>query len=440
VWKEIGTFIPIPDVHEILRLQSDPIFDLDVRCNVSLAHYPLLRRNGQKNAVFFHALVGYPGQWIGNDAIDGYWCNSDYMTYVVTSLLATPNWDRGRLLDPRAFSLAKTITLPLPFLELPSGGLEDGPEELPRVALEALEGNDILGHCVAGKLDEKAAYSIMLALNHMALRSGLGVRFRLFVEEFLYKGIKERLEGVAPENFPPEFLPVRSALEQLGLTIDDILIPIPRLAQLALFRIIKGCKFCLLYQWFPEPFGLLPLESVCQICPVYTNGAGNLRYLLPDGHGIFVQESEGMAFGDINEYQKVAQKIYHDAVTEPAPPREACFRGAEYIAQTYNRKAMENDLEARLLELDEPPLETDLDVSVFGLSPLVRSWNPGSRRVVSDYKSCELSKDEAVLLEQILGQSCANLECRTNLAIREIVDRLFQAGILALSPPGAPPE
>ncbi len=432
VWREIGTFVPLPDAYQVLHLQSDPVFDLEVRCNVSVVQFPLRRRGAQKNVVFFHALVGYPGNWIGNDVIDGYWCNSDYMTRVVTSLLATPDWDRGRLLDPRAFSVAGTVTLPLPFLELPEGVLMDGPDKMPRAALEALEGNDVLGHCVVGKLDEKAIYSIMLALNHMALQSGIGRRFRLFVERMLYDGIKGVLENAEREDLPPEFLPLKTALGQLGLTIDDILIPIPRLAQASLFKVIKACKFALLYHWIPEPFGLLPLESVCLGCPVYTNGAGNLRYLVPAGDGISVFETEGMAFGDLGEYQKVAQRIFHDTVVDPEPAREACRRGAEHVARTYNREAMRRDVAARLAALDAPPAETGLDATVLGLSPLVRSWNPATRRVVSDYKSCELSVDEAALLGEVLGQSCAGL--RKNLAIRETVERLFQQGVLAVFP------
>jgi hypothetical protein len=85
----------------------------------------------------------------------------------------------------------------------------------------------------------------------------------LFVERFLYDGIRERLEGVHPEGLAPKFVPLKAALDQLHLTIDDILIPVPRMSQAALFKVIKACRFALLYQWFPEPFGLLPLESVC---------------------------------------------------------------------------------------------------------------------------------------------------------------------------------
>jgi len=437
---DIVDLLPLPVVQRVLRMQSDPIFDLEIRCDGSLGLFPLLPREGQKNVVFFHGLAGSPGQWIGNEAIDGYWCNSEYMVRVLTSFLAAPNWDQGRLLDPRAFSMAGSITLPLPLLELPEELVAGGQEEIPRAALEAMEGNDLLGCCVSEKLDDKSTYGILLTLNQMALQSGLGRRFRLFVEQYLYNGIKSVLESVTPGDTFLQFQPLKNALEQLHLSIDDILIPIPRLAQTSLFKVVKACKFSLLYHWVPDSFGLFPLELVCQGCPVYTNGAGNLRYLVPEGHGISVLDTEGMAFGDLREYQKVAQKIFHDTVIDHAPIREACSRGAEYVSRTYNREAMRRDLEIQLKKLDEPPAETELNSAILGLSPLVRSWNPKTRRLLSDYQHLELTPEEAGLLEEILGQRCADLDCTTNAASRESVDRLFQQGVLTLLPPAFPSQ
>ncbi len=440
-WREAGTFLPVEEARQVVRLRAQGEFDLEVRCNVSVVQYPLVRQGAQKNVVFFHALVGYPGWWLGNQVVDGFWCNSDYLARVVASLLATPDWERGALLDPRAFALAGRITLPLPWLDRPEGVLVDGPEALPQIAEEALQGNDILGHCVAGKLDEKAVYSTMLALNMMAAQGGLGRRFRLFVERFLYDGMKGALSADTGA-VPSEFAPLKAALGQLGMTIDDILIPVPRLAQAALFRLMRGCRFGLFYHWFPEPFGLHPLESVCLGCPIYTNGAGNLRYLLPEGHGITVFETEGMAFGNVAEYRAVAERIFRDAVLSPAAAgAEACRRGADYIARTYTREAMRQDVAARLAALTEAPVETALAATRVALSPLVRSWNPQSRRVVSDYRSVELSAEQSATLGEVVGRSGGDVG--GDRALRERAGELFDLGVLALQPAaagGAPAE
>jgi hypothetical protein len=431
VWREPGTFLPLEEAQQAVRLRNDPPFDLEVRCNVSAAQYPLVRRGTQKNVLFFHALVGNPGWWLGNDMVDGYWCNSDYLARVVAALLATPDWQRGALLDPRAFAVAGRVTLPVPLLERPEGVLMDGPEALPRVAEEALAGDDVLGHCVAGKLDEKAVYATMLALNMMAAQGGIGRRFRLFVERFLYDGMQAALSDDAGER-AAEFAPLKAALGALRMTIDDILIPVPRLAQSALFRLMRRCRFGLFYHWFPEPFGLHPLESVCLGCPIYTNGAGNLRFLLPEGHGIEVLESEGMATGNPAAYRAVAERIFRDAVLSPAAAAEGCRRGAEFVARTYNRDAMRRDVEARLAALAQPPAELGLDDTRVALGPLVRSWNPQSRRVVSDYRGAELSPEQAAALEEVVGRSGG--EVHRDPALRERAGELFRLGVVALQP------
>jgi hypothetical protein len=443
LWRErtppphIDNWVPIPAVLSALDRQSEPPCDLELRTNLSIQYFPFCRHGRQKNIVFFHALCGTADQWVGNRAIDRYWCNSDYLKKVVLSLLSTPDWSRRQLLEPRAFSIVSRITLPLPYLELPDGIPQEGAEELPPSVLAALESDDILGHCVAYKVDQQATFSIMLALNHAALQSGIGRRFRLFVEKPLYDIVQTYLQA---DEVPLQFRPAQAYLQQLHLTIDDVLIPFPRLAQSSLFKLLGACKFGLLYQWFPEPFGLLPLESICHGCPVYTNGAGNLRYLLPADCGIYVFETEGMAFGDTASYGEAAQRIFQNTVVDPKPAFEACRRGSEYIAANYTRQAMRDDLAARLAELDEPPSEHDLDSAKIALSPMVRTWNADTRRIVSDYQSVELSSEQAALLQEVLGQPCGGLECRRNPVAMEVVDGLFKRAIIAAFPPESPAE
>jgi hypothetical protein len=441
VWKtrprtrDIADWVPLGAAGGVLRLQAAATPYVEIRDNTSLDLFPPPRQGAHKNALLFHALFSRGEQWIGNEAIDGYWGNSAYMSRVVLSFLSLPQWQRGSLLDPRAFSLVGTVTLPLPFLAKPEVLIEGGTAELPDVALAALDGDDILGHCVTHKIDERATYAILLALNQMALQSGIRRRFRLFVDGYLYDNLKKLLAADAGDRMPAEFRPLKAYLAQLGLGIDDILIPTPHLAQAALFKIVGACRFGLQYHWLPEPFGLFPLESVCHGCPVYTNGNGNLRHLLPAGHGIEVLETEEMAFGDPAAYFAVAQRIFQDTAVDPEPARQACRRGAELIAATYTREALRRDLAARLAELEQPAGEHDLGSAKIVLGPMVRRWNPETRRVLSDYKSVELAPEQAQLLQEALGQTCGELARGRDAAAMEAVDGLFQQGILAAFPP-----
>ncbi|HET7177264.1 MAG TPA: hypothetical protein VFI63_01105 [Solirubrobacterales bacterium] len=434
--RDIAEWVPLGAAGVVLRLQAGGDPDVEIRDNTSLDLFPPPRRGAHKNALVFHALFSRGEQWIGNEAIDGYWGNSAYMSRVVLSFLSLPSWRRGSLLDPRAFSLVGTVTLPLPLLAKPEVLIEGGTAELPDAALAALDGDDVLGHCVTHKIDERATYAILLALNQIALQSGIRRRFRLFVDGYLYDNLKRALADESGDRMPPEFRPLKAVLAQLGLSIDDILIPTPHLAQSALFKIVDACHFGLQYHWLPEPFGLFPLESVCHGCPVYTNGNGNLRHLLPAGHGIEVLESEAMAFGDLAAYAAVAQRIFHDTVVDPAPAREACRRGAELIAKTYTREALRRDLAARLAALSEPAEEHDLASARVVLGPMVRRFDPETRRVVSDYKNVELSPDQARLVQEAVGQTCGDLAHDRDGAEMELVDGLFQQGILAAFPPG----
>jgi hypothetical protein len=443
-WRErnpaptVSDWIPLPVARDLLAMGAEPTPDVEIRTNVSSHLFPL-RRAGQKNVVFLHALLGYPDQWLGAAAVDRYWCNSDYLARVLRSLLATPDWRRGRLLEPRAFSIVDHVTLALPYLGEPGGG-RTAPEAMPREVLAALDGGDVLGHCVASKIDERATYSILLALNGMARESGLGTRFRLFIESATYEGVRRWLAAATPGEVPPQVAPLKAQLDRLGLTIDDILIPIPRLPQASLFKLLGACSFGLLYNWVPEPFGLLPLESICHACPVYTNGVGNLRYLLPAGCGIEVLDTEGMAFGDPAAYLEVARRIFHDATAAREAARAGCRRGTEHIAASYSRQAMRRDVEARLAQLEEPPAEHDLASARIGLSPLVRSWNPETRCLLSDYRSARLPTPLALLLEEILGRRCGELECRRSPDVMGALDGLFQEGIVTLLPADSSPE
>jgi len=437
---DITDWVPLPAARAIQQMWSEPV-DLEIRDNTSLISFPPPRRGAHRNVLFLHAILSPGQQWFGNDAIDRYWACSDYLRQVIVSFLSLPDWTRGRLFDPRAFSIVGSVTLPLPHLEMPGTLIEsaNGTGELPAPAVAALAGQDVLGYCVSTKIDQRATYSILLALNQMALESGIGRRFRLFVENYLYDDLRRWLQDRPPAEMPPEFAPLRLYLARLGLTIDDLLIPLPLLAQPALFEILRACRFSLQYHWLPEGFGLLPLEAVCHGCPVYTNGAGNLRYLLPAGCGINVFETEAMVFGDAAAYLAVAQRIFQDTVVDPEPARAACRRGAEHIAATYTREAMRRDLGARLAELDEPPSEHDLDAARIVLNPMVRAWNPETRRVISDWRSVELSPDQAALLQEILGQRCGELECRRDPAAMTVVDGFLDRGIIAVFPAEALP-
>ena len=427
--------VPLRAVERAVRASSLPPASVAVHCDFGLEVSRVRRRGHQKNVVFFHGLAGAPSEWMGNPAIDRYWGNSAYMRDVVQSLLAMPDWRHRQLLDPRAFGIVSHLTLALPCLEEPAGALQQGSSELPRHAREAIDRGDILGHAVTPeKVDELALYSILLLLNRLAQKRGLGRRFRAFVAEGMFRRV-EAILGLPADHYPPEMAFFRDQLRALGLTAADLLVPVPFLGQSALFEILRACRFGVFYNTFAEPFGFYPLESVFHGCPIYTNGIGNLRYLLPEGHGIHVQETEDMGFGDPAAYLPVAEAIYRDTVNDPAGTEEQCRRGAEYIRSRYNREAFRRDVAAELERLGAEPPAADFDSLTVRLSPLVRLWSPATRRVLTDHSPRQLNAAERDLAEAVLGRACGEILRSVGERDLEILQQLFQIGILALAHP-----
>lgn len=433
-------FVPLKAMDRSLEVSALPSADLAVHCDLGLGMSPLRRRGAQKNVVLFHGLAGSPGQWAGNPAIDRYWACSPYLSGVLQSLLAMPDWRHRRILDPRAFSVVSHLTLALPCLEEPAGTLEEGLPELPRQVRAAVDRGDMLGHAVvADRVDEIAFFSILLLLNGIARERSPGLRFRVVAGEPLFRRAQEAL--ALPEGqLSAESSALKNGFRQLGLAAEDLILPVSHLRQSALFEILRASRFGLFYNSFPEPFGFYPLESVLHGCPIYTNGIGNLRHLLPPGCGIEVYENEQMAAGNPAAYLPVAEAIYRDTSTSPAKAEaeERCRRGADFIRNSYNREAFRRDVAAELNRLETEPESFDFDSLYIGMSPLLRSWNPSTRSVVTDHSPLRLSEEEQDLAQSLLEKNCGDaLEVLAPKEL-EVVQGLFRTGVLALAHPASP--
>jgi hypothetical protein len=263
-----------------------------------------------------------------------------------------------------------------------------------------------------GKSDLPALYSIMYCLNERAREHGDRRRFRCFVPDTEIHELRALIEGMSRER-----------------VMRDVFIPLPFLNNRAMISLMRGCAFGLAYNAVPEPFGFYPLESVYNGCPVYTNGCGNNRHMLPQGMGIITYETERMAFGDYEEYRLVAARIYEDMMRRSS---SECAAGRAHIRRVYTPAAFNAEWRAFLDRLDapRPSRASTFDDLVFDVSPLVRSLFPSTRRVVSDYAHAQLTKREWALLELLLGE-----RSRAAKAVdRPHLESLFEKGVLTLRP------
>lgn len=381
------------------------------------------RRTAHRNIVLYHGLAYGGGAWLTSPHVDLHGANSPYLARVLRALFALPNWERRACLNPAAIARVAELPLPVPCADHPEGapGLSHG-GDLGVDVMRALDGPTVWGHALQpGKQDWVATTAIMYWLDSM--RSGADAPFRLFVSEFsLNEDTRRSIDAL---------------LEPVGRRCTDYFVRLPHLNQIALFKLMRRCRFGLAYNRLPESFGFYVLESVHCGTPVYTNGVGNNRFLLPPGHGTHVFETPEMvedADGqrDVGAYRAVAEHIV-SALFRPAEVAQQCGRGRELIQRQWSIQQFETALLAALQPLSEPESIPRFESMSVGLSPLVRSLDWDTGRMHNDYASRTLSPDERRFARAVVGSTCADLRS-VDMIEQERRLALFARGVLTLEP------
>lgn len=384
------------------------------------------RQWANKNAVIYHGLAFGASAWMSNPDIDLHCANSPYLARVLRSLFAYPDWQTRTILNAQAFDSVTDISLAVPCVAHPGGDPDFAHgADLPIALQNFLASKVIAGHALQPrKQDWAATASIVLCLNQLARQRGTE-RIVLLVSE----------ASLDPER--------RRALDSFlaphGYRCDDLFIAVPTLNQRALFKLVQRCRFGLSYNVFPEPFGFYVLESVYGGCPVYTNGAGNNRFLLPPDHGLVVDEPlstiDNVRGVEIHAYQAIAERIHTDFLS-PEQIREQCQRGAQLIEAQWSPQSFERSLSTALERLMQAEASiVEFDTLEIGLGPLVRHFDQKSGLLLSDYASGVLDRSSAELLNKLLGKRCAELESKEMKAI-ERNHGFFRRGALTLTKPG----
>lgn len=381
------------------------------------------REWADRHLVLYHGLAFGPGAWLGNSAVDLHVANSPYLARSLRALFGLPDWERQTVLDSDGFGRVTDIPMPVPCVASPGGnpGFTLG-ADLPASVRRAADAGVVLGHALQpGKQDIMATVAVLFWLND-ALR-GRGQRAMLVISE-------ESLPPVHRET-------IDMMLSGTGLSCDTLFLTVPLLRQEALFQLFGMCRFGLAYNRFPEPFGFYILESVHAGCPIYTNGVGNNRFLLPPAHGIEVIETDAMApdaRGEVNPsaFQCVAAAIVQDMRAEERVT-EACAQGRTYIETTWSLTAFESGLLAAVERALAPvPAPLEFGALRIGYAPFMRGVDRLTRRTRSDYGSQILAPDALALIDALMGRAPDRLDALE----REAADRhgLFRTGVLALNP------
>jgi hypothetical protein len=273
--------------------------------------------------------------------------------------------------------------LGLPLHDYPDGYPSVG-GRIERGALKALRAQVHIGHALRpGKLEPIAALSILHHLNELARARG-GLPFLLLVAQ-------------------QDFARCEAALRDLPLPAEalDALLGVGHLDNRGVISVMRSATFGLCYDLFVEAFGFYPIESVYSGCPVFTNGCGNVRHLLPAGAGIEVQDQPAMYFGPLEDrvraYRGVAERIFHVVTTGAG--EAMCRRGARYIDRHYNQAVFAHRIGQFLRPRRRPAAR---DERRARLSPYLRSADWARGRFVTDREYLEVPAATAAIWRRLL--------------------------------------
>lgn len=378
-YKVRGRLYPVTD--KISQIQLSPFVkpsNKDVRFFFEEL-FPRAERSQQfsraKNISFFN--LYYTGELTAQLDADQLLFNSEYLMSCYRNFL----FSKGISTLPQL----GCIPLALPLLEFPNGYCSSG-YSLPIVEIRNLAGSVYLGHALRRqKIDHFATLSILYHLNaHSKLKGNRP--FWL----------------VVPELEMPNFV---SAQRSVGLPVEvlEYLNPVPHLNNRTITAIMKNSHFGLCYDQVVEAFGFYPIESVYCKSPIFTNGSGNLRHLLPKDHGITVQETLNMHFGSIDAriaaYKEVARSIF-EKVTSGKGQKE-CIAGSCYIEKRYCEAAFTKALQKRLRIPKSPSLMT-VSEAILAPSPFLRlaDWRRG--QFVTDDGNIKLDTTTGKYFQKLL--------------------------------------
>jgi glycosyltransferase involved in cell wall biosynthesis len=377
------------------------------------------RRMAGKNVVFFHGFGYNAATYLQNQDVDLWCANSAYVMRVLASFLYYPRDLAPFELVPLGPPLLGRVSLVAPCLEYPAGYPTLG-ADLSASWLKGHGRHAVLGHALRpGKAIPDVTLLILDAMNARGETLTPRRRFKLFVSE-VDLGRFQRAANEIPLRTP----------------FDDLIVPLPRLKNAALLQLMRRCAFSLCFDEGIEAFGLYPLESIMSGTPVYTNGAGNLRFLLPPGCGLQVLDDErlyqrGMR-NRLRGCARLARAIVQDIETRAGA--RACANGRLFIERQYNYASFRHSwrqLLAGLASTRSVPRLTPGALRVQ-LGPLVRRWNPRTGAVISDYVSVRLPARENTLVRRVAGRSVLEVSRVRSRRDRETILDLFRLGVLSV--------
>jgi hypothetical protein len=421
-----SSYVPLNALDILEDIAAAGPVDLAVYCDLSHWLEPLEVVAAKRAVVFFHGLVGTPLVWMSR-AFDALCCNSQWTMDVLRSLAGYPLWEKGTLLRPDIYQRSHHLRCPLPALAYPDGAIAG--DALPDDFYTRLDADSgAMGLDSFWEAHDHAHGHLIVAINLVAREHGDRRVYRLLVPP----GKLEQMERCVQDGQPNQQDALRAKLRSLDLNLPDLLRPLPtsRVRQADLFRLMKVCRFALMFNKIPESFGLMPLECVLNGCPVHTNGSGNLRHLLPPSHGVTLHDRDPSMPLDAWALE-TARAIYEHSLSESSAARSRrqaeLDHGREHIRRTYTTEAFDHDIDD-VLHGGHVAADVPLRALRLAKGPLVRRWAAGDPQIVSDTGLVRLTSEQERKGRELLGSSAADL-FRAAADERSLVSHLWKKGL-----------
>jgi hypothetical protein len=373
------------------------------------------RINNGLNAVVMHGMCFNFQSWFSNGALDKLICFSPYWARAIRSVQVC-QYLIHLLEDAPIKSLTEVVTVAMPYFTDQTSaeeGYSGAGNELSTFAYNALKSGGLVGHALStGKVNP---YAIISILNEIILISKIG-----------RKDIWLIVSHADMSRYA-------KAAQDLGISssVLDHLVPVRYIKNSEMLKVVRMSSFCLCYNEVPESFGIYATENVYNGCPVFTNGIGNLRYLLPESHGIYLIESP-IHFSQCSTSFAATASFILEVISKKSLVKDDCDRGRNYIEKNYSYAAFRSDFREKLL--GSQTAKTELKNLKFSLSPCIRHWEISSNLLLSDYKSVMLSSQEVSVLNAILEKPLSTIleELKKNSEFRQFVVSCMSSGIVTL--------
>jgi len=213
--------------------------------------------------------------------------------------------------------------------------------------------------------------------------------------------------------------------------IKKCLIFTDRLPQSELHHLFSLAKFGLCYNDVPESFGMYVLESILSGCPVFSNGSGNMRHLLPPSHGHYIHESNGIYERNQTDLKRAVKRIILK-LDDPNLKQEI-DRGRLYITNNYNKRRYKKEFKDILMAASDNSLvfkktnafrtSAPQFQTIYKVSPLVRTLCQEGHYIIADHETFTLSEHEFKLLMAIEHSSSHSSEYYNSNLLQSLLNK-----------------